>query len=1121
MQNQKFQALSRICLNNWHYIDKRVLSFAEGINFFTGHSGSGKSTVIDAMQILLYANTDGRGFFNKAAADDSDRTLIEYLRGMVNIGEDNQFSYLRNKNFSSTIVMELGRTDTGEYQSIGVAFDVESATNEISRLFFWHKGPILESAYRTGGRAMSIEELKEYLNSHYGREEHYFGPSNERFRRQLYDVYLGGLNMERFPLLFKRAIPFRMNIKLEEFVKEYICLEEDIHIEDMQESVMQYGRMRKRIGDTCSEIRELIAIREAFDAVTEKEKKRNQAAYFMNAMELRRMRQKASELKDRITACQEDRAQQEDRKNELDRGIADLEEKIRELIRKIAASGYEDLKVQLKSVNEMIERLNNSKSRWQKTAQALRDWEEQEVTPNEVLWNIERFQKSSITEEQLAGLKRGLAAVREDVREQKREADGAIREYSRQEQEIAEELKELRQGRKAYPRELEEARQYIRQGLKEQWGKHVPVEILADLLDIRDDTWRNAVEGYLGGNKLLLIVEPKYARAAMELYQELDKQKYHRVAVLDTEKVMEAPREVAEDALAEEVVTQIPHARAYIDFLLGNVIKCADVDELRACRIGITPGCILYHSFKLQYINPDLYTRRAYIGEVSMRRRIRQLEDLKEEMEKKRAPHAKLSRECAQILDLDYLKNDLEDYLAWMRDIKELPGKERKKERLRAELEKLQRQDIGAWEEEQKAAEELFDRRKAVRDDLLKRISDMEKDIHDYQNQLTRHLQELTQKEGEFTRDTVLEEEVSRYLGARENPNYERLQASFLGKANTAFQEVEEAMGKLREIRYAYLRKYPNRTFSPEDRDNKAYDELLSHLQYSDLEQLHQKADEQAKDAVNLFKRDFIYKIRSAIREAFERRDELNKIISRLDFGKDRYQFVITRNRGPDGKYYDMFMDENLEVNPSQISDHMENQMNLFTMSHEDKYGEKMNELISIFIPPDNASAQELEEAKHNMEKYADYRTYLSFDMQQIIEGEETIRIRLSRMIKKNSGGEGQNPLYVALLASFAQAYRINVTPKLQRNPTIRLVVLDEAFSKMDAEKVASCIELIRGLGFQAIISATNDKIQNYLENVDKTFVFANPNKKHISILEFEKTEFGQLTEELEESEAD
>lgn len=149
------------------------------------------------------------------------------------------------------------------------------------------------------------------------------------------------------------------------------------------------------------------------------------------------------------------------------------------------------------------------------------------------------------------------------------------------------------------------------------------------------------------------------------------------------------------------------------------------------------------------------------------------------------------------------------------------------------------------------------------------------------------------------------------------------------------------------------------------------------------------------------------------------------------------------------------------------------------------------------------------------MDKYADYRTYLSFDMQQLIENEdEVIKIGLGRMIKKNSGGEGQNPLYVALLASFAQAYKIDLKPGPSRNPTIRLVVLDEAFSKMDAEKVASCIELIRGLGFQALISATNDKIQNYLETVDKIFVFANPNKKSISIQEFEKREFGVLGED-------
>ena len=103
---------------------------------------------------------------------------------------------------------------------------------------------------------------------------------------------------------------------------------------------------------------------------------------------------------------------------------------------------------------------------------------------------------------------------------------------------------------------------------------------------------------------------------------------------------------------------------------------------------------------------------------------------------------------------------------------------------------------------------------------------------------------------------------------------------------------------------------------------------------------------------------------------------------------------------------------------------------------------------------------------------------------------------------------------YAALTASFAQTYGIHLSPKVRRNPSIRLVVLDEAFSKMDAEKVASCIDLIRSLGFQAIISATNDKIQNYLENVDKTFVYANPNKKNISIQEFEKCEFDNLLTE-------
>ena len=68
---------------------------------------------------------------------------------------------------------------------------------------------------------MTISEVREYLQKNMEREEYFYTSNNEHFRRNLYDVYLGGLDMEKFPRLFKRAIPFRMNIRLEDFVKEF------------------------------------------------------------------------------------------------------------------------------------------------------------------------------------------------------------------------------------------------------------------------------------------------------------------------------------------------------------------------------------------------------------------------------------------------------------------------------------------------------------------------------------------------------------------------------------------------------------------------------------------------------------------------------------------------------------------------------------------------------------------------------------------------------------------------------------------------------------------------------------------------------------------------------------
>ena len=107
-EKQSKKIFTRMLMNNWGGISHKVMEFHEYVNLFSGKSGSGKSTVMDAIQVVLYGSISST-FLNKAADDAKNRrSVLSYLRGAQKDGSFNR----EDQDFCSQIVLEI--KDTGK-----------------------------------------------------------------------------------------------------------------------------------------------------------------------------------------------------------------------------------------------------------------------------------------------------------------------------------------------------------------------------------------------------------------------------------------------------------------------------------------------------------------------------------------------------------------------------------------------------------------------------------------------------------------------------------------------------------------------------------------------------------------------------------------------------------------------------------------------------------------------------------------------------------------------------------------------------------------------------------------------------------------------------------------------
>src|SRR5207245_9945986 len=106
--------------------------------------------------------------------------------------------------------------------------------------------------------------------------------------------------------------------------------------------------------------------------------------------------------------------------------------------------------------------------------------------------------------------------------------------------------------------------------------------VLCEVIEVVDEKWQDAVEGYLNTRRFDLLVAPGDYDRALTLYERQKKtDKLWGVGLVNTQKTQQLSDRIRPESLAAKVTSTNDLARGYIGFLLGNVICCSHEGELK------------------------------------------------------------------------------------------------------------------------------------------------------------------------------------------------------------------------------------------------------------------------------------------------------------------------------------------------------------------------------------------------------------------------------------------------------------------------------------------------------------------------------------------------------------
>lgn len=1095
-----------------------------GNTVFLGGNGSGKSVLLDAVQIVMTGMNKRYLDLNSRVSEGgrSTRTVREACLGLLDDGE----GYQRDACLTY-IALGFEAADGSRRCTAGICLEAKASLSEENVLgLFIIEREILRSADFIHPRPKGFEEKawQTFLDEQRrkGRDVQIFQRQNSRaFLRHLYAIINANargtqLDPDRARAAMRQALSFdiRQITSVTEFVKRFLLDDIPIEIETFQARYNTWCDMQKTIARVEAEIRTVEAIRSACERVMEDQfniRMWNYAAqraeYDRYGAVIAKQRQDIAEMQEQLSSTRSYQAtlaetiEQERRRLEALKGQIDGTPAYKQIESAQAERNRQD--AIRRASNIEARRIFDALSALREAARSpalpsglasVRDFASR-LTSGIVAVYDTAWPKSPKQIAAIVAAVPQLSDARAQLDELYQRAAAAKANLAKEFEDVDRILKTLRSGGTYMSKDTQDF-------LADMAKMRVPAQSLSEVADIAPGfaEWRAIIESILGDWADAVIIDPRFMDQA---YPHFDRNyKATRAKLIQSENVLEQDQIVRPGTLAEAVVTDNPYARAFLNVRLGRIIRARSANDIRKGDLAASADGKYAHGRGIEYRQLKQIPR---LGKSVRDQQIALLTEQQRELETKlhtakenerrvfaaleaikRAESELITNKDNAILLLEKIEAaDLESerQVELIRDLEaELPqGVMEEKRHIEDMLDKYKKERREEEQKEDKLIDEIGQRKGAMNANAEERKKAAERAreaFPPYDRRRRRHdlaigLEGFVHR----ARAAYLKERATRGHPAHLRNHFESLLKEKAPSQRAAVTRLTTAIQD-------YVQGNPDQhpgfewtQFVATEQTTTLYDWIdLRHRELTQtiLRNFKIQVDKAVAALVETMVHDFLSRLRANIDAVDRIKDDLNRALRGSVFMGEVYQ--IRQERDQDKEMIRYLIDRLDIVAPKATALMQSNP------DPNDPDQVKIKELIDMLTVENGDDTHH----RRRLRELADYRNYFRFSI-DICDPENGYRkiSDLEQRRGKASGGQKFVPFYICLGVAAASAYFNHLGGSKDAPPQSALLLMDEAFEKLDPDNIYKIIQFYHNLGLQLIMAAPKTHQALYQETFD------------------------------------